>query len=227
MSPSFRLDMGPFSFAVSTGPDGITYERGTTKLYFEWRRIAGAVLVREQPNQAEGDQQLEMARLFFGKGFDLETIKTLRDSMGTIHIGYRDDRERLRHEHFPIPLADASFLQDIRDRLGPRWLGEVDDVRTAEKKLHTAPGLFKGLFFLFVLLTAVALALAFGLFTLLAPALNVLSVREMYFEFVEGDYAGFGAHLLVYVALFVFARLFRRAWRTRIEARRSRNRPLR
>jgi len=86
MSPSFRLDLGPFSFAVSTGPDGITYERGTTKLYFEWRRIAGAVLVREQPNQAEGDQQLEMARVFFGKSFDLETIKTLRDSMGTIHI---------------------------------------------------------------------------------------------------------------------------------------------
>jgi len=227
MSASFQLDLGPFSFAVSTGPDGITYERGNTKLYFDWRRIAGSVLVREQSNQGKDDQELAAARAFLGESFDLETIKTLRDSMATIHIAYRDDRERLRHEHFPIPLADASFLQDIRDRLGTRWLGEVADVQTAEKKLHTAPGLFKVLFFLFVLLTIVALGLAFGLFTLLAPALNVLSIREMYFEFVEGDYAGFGAHLLVYVALFVFARLFSRAWRTRIEARRSRSRPLR
>jgi len=227
MSPSFHFDLGPFSFAVSTGPDGITYERGNTKLYFDWRRIAGAVLVREQPSQAKDDQDLAAAKGFFGKSFDLETIKTLRDSMATIHIAYRDDRERLRHEHFPIPLTDAGFLQDIRNQLGPRWLGEVADVQTAEKKLHTAPGVFKVLFFLFAFLTAVALALAFGLFTLFAPALNVLSVREMYFEFVEGDYAGFGARLLVYVALFVFAQLFRRAWRTRIEARRSRNRPLR
>lgn len=227
MSPSFHFDLGPFSFAVSTGHDGITYERGNKKLYFDWRRIAGAVLVREQPNQAKDDRELAAARGFFGKSFDLETIKTLRDSMATIHIAYRDGRERLRHEHFPIPLADAGFLQDIRDQLGPRWLGEVKDVQTAEKKLHTAPGLFKVLFFLFVLLAVVALALAFGLFTLLAPALNVLSIREMYFAFAEGDYAGFGTRLLVYVALFVFAHLLRRAWRTRIEARRSRNRPLR
>jgi len=227
MCPSFHCDLGPFSFAVNTGTDGITYERGNTKLHFPWHRITGAALVRELPNRSGDDQELEMARRFFGKSFDPETIKILRDSMATIHIAYRDERERLRHEHFPIPLADAGFLQDIQDHLGPRWLGEVADAQTAEKKLHTAPGLFKVLFFLFVLLTVVALAFAFGLFTLLAPALNVFSIREMYFEFVEGDYAGFGAHLLVYVALFVFARLFRRAWRTRIEARRSRSRPLR
>ena len=165
MCPSFHLDLGPFSFAVSTGPDGISYERGTTKLYFEWHRITGAALVRELPNRSGDDQELEMARRFFGKSFDPETIKILRDSMATIHIAYRDERERLRHEHFPIPLADAGFLQDIQDHLGPRWLGEVADAQTAEKKLHTAPGLFKVLFFLFVLLTVVALALAFGLFT--------------------------------------------------------------
>lgn len=227
MSPSFHVDLGPFSFAVSTGPDGITYERGNTKRHFDWGRITGAVLVREKPNQATDDQDLAAAKAFLGETFDLETIKGLRDSMATIHIAYRDERDRLRHEDFPIPLADAGFLQDIRDRLGPRWLGEAADVQTAEKKLHTAPGLFKVLFFLFVLLTVVALALAFGLFTLLAPALNVLSIREMYFEFAEGDYSAFGAHVLVYVALFVFAHLLRRAWRTRIEARRSRNRPLR
>jgi hypothetical protein len=227
MSPSFHLDLSPFSFAISMDVDGIVFERGNTKQHFDWRRIAGAVLVREQLKDTNDDRELALARGILGENFDLEKIKALRDSMATIHIAYRDDRGRLTHEDFPIPLTDGAFLQELRERLGPRWLGEVADVQAAEKKLHTAPGAFKVLFFLFVFLAVIALALGFGLFTLLAPALNALSIREMYFELVDGDYSAFGAHALVYVALFVFAHLLRRAWRTRVEARRSRNKPFR
>jgi len=226
MSPSFHLDLGPFAFTLSIDSDGIAFERGSTKQYFDWRRIAGAVLVCEERNHGKEDRELALARAFFGENFDLEKIKALRDSMATIHIAYCDDGGRLTHEQFPIPLADGAFLQEVRERLGSRWLGEVADAQAAEKKLHTAPGPFKILFFLFIFLVVVALALAFGLFTLLAPALNVLSIREMYFEFVDGDYSALGTHVLVYVALFVFAHLLRRAWRTRVETRRARNRPL-
>jgi len=57
----------------------------------------------------------------------VERIKALRAKMAPIHIGYRDERNRLRHEQIPVPIADDSFLHEFKAQLGKRWLGKAPD----------------------------------------------------------------------------------------------------
>jgi hypothetical protein len=155
------------------------------------------------------------------------TMKTMQDKFRTIAFGYRDDRGKRRLFDFHFPADDPRYLQEIAARVGSGWLGEVQDRRQAEKKLGTAPGFFKMAFVLIVLLVAVALVGAFGLFSALGPAFNFLSLQRMLLDLQDGDYAGFGMRLLTYAALFVFAFLIRRWWRGRtaeVRARLARSR---
>ena len=174
----------------------------------------------------EEDQQIAKAKKFLGDAIDAEKIKELHREMATIHIGYRDERNRLRHEEIPVPIGDDGFPREFRERLGKRWLGEVADQQAAEKKLHTAPGFFKTVFYLFVILGVIALVVAFGLYSLAAPALSVLSLRQMYLDLESGDFISFGMHLLVYVALFALAYVLRRLWRNWRETKRGRVTPI-
>ena len=222
MSPQFQFQVGPFSFSVATDATGIQMSRGSITKHFTWDSIAGALLVRPEPADGDSDgRDLANAKRFLGPSFDVEKLKGLRDSMATIHIAYREKGRRVTHEEIPFPISDGGFLEEFQTRLGARWLGEAADSRAAERKLHTAPGVVKILGFLFLFLAALVIALAFGLFTLFAPVLNILSIRQMYEDFSDGDYASFGTRLLVYVALFIFAHLLRKAWRARMEARRA------
>jgi len=222
MSPEFQAQIGPFSFSVLTDATGIKLVRGSSSQTFAWDLIAGAVLVHpDAREEAEGVHDLERAKQFFGAAVDLERLKAMRKSMGAIHIAYREKRLSLRHEQIPIELSDDSFVREFQTRLGNRWLGEAASFKDAQKKLHTAPSFFQISLFLSLFLAVLILGLAFGLFALFAPVLNVLSIRQMYEDFSDGDFASLGTHLLVYVALFVFAHLLRKAWRTQTEMRKA------
>lgn len=199
--------------------------RGPVQKTFAWNAITGALLVRpKEGDLREEEEQLAKAERFLGGAIDIEKLKGLHGAMATIHIGYRDELNRLRHEQIPVPIADDSFLQEFRARLGNRWLGEAPDQHAAEKKLHTAPGFFKTVFYLFLILGAIVAIAAVGLYSLAAPALNFLSLRQMYFDFESGDYASFGIHVFVYAALFIFAYMLRRLWRSRRQAKQRRRR---
>lgn len=225
MCPQFQAQIGPFSFSVRTDANGIELVRGPVAKNFGWDSIVGAVFVRPdmQEDIAE-NHQLEKAKQILGDAIDVEKIKAMRSSMGTVHIAYRDKGRGRHHEEIPVPIADADFLTEFQTKLGPRWMGEARDSHDAEKKLHTTPGMFKTLLFLFLFLAVLILGLAFGLFTLFAPVLNALSIRRMYEDFSDGDFASLGIHLLVYVGLFVFGYLLRKLWHARLEARRANRR---
>jgi hypothetical protein len=225
MSPQFHIDLGPFSFSLETDSTGISLRRGPVEKTFAWDVITGALLVRpKEGDLREEEEQLAKAERFLG-GASIEKLKGLHGAMATIHIGYRDERNRLRHEQIPVPMADDSFLQEFRAHLGKRWLGEAPDQHAAKKRLHTAPGFFKTVFYLFLILGAIVAIAAFGLYSLAAPALNFLSLRQMYFEVESGDYAGFGMHVFLYATLFIFAYMLRRLWRSRREAKQRRMAP--
>jgi hypothetical protein len=227
MSPQFHFELGPFSFTTSADENGITMQRGTMRKTFAWDSIAGAVLVRPTAQDLqEEEQQIAKAQKFFGGAVNIEEIKKLRGTMAAIHIGYRDERNRLEHDEIPVPIGDDGFLLEFRTRLGKRWLGEAADQHAAEKKLHTAPGFFKTVSYLFLILSIVGLIAAFGLYSLAAPALNFLSLRQMYLDLERGDFVSFGMHVFVYVALFALAYVLRRLWRNWRETRRSRARPI-
>jgi len=57
---------------------------------------------------------------------------------------------------------------------------------------------------------------AFGLFTLLGPAFNFLSIQRMLLDLQDGEYASFAMRLFTYVVLFVLAWLIGRWWRGRL-----------
>jgi len=227
MSPQFHFEFDPFSFSVSADSNGITLQRGPMRKTFAWNSIVGAALVRPSSEdlQEEG-QQITKAKKFLGDAIDAERIRELHREMATIHIGYRDEQNRLRHEQIPVPIGDDSFLREFQERLGKRWLGEAADQQAAEKKLHTTPGFFKMIFYLFGILGVIALVVAFGLCSLAAPALNVLSLRQMYLDLESGDFASFGLHVFAYVALFALAYVLRRLWRNWRETKRGRVRPI-
>jgi uncharacterized membrane protein len=64
------------------------------------------------------------------------------------------------------------------------------------------------------ILGAIAAIAAFVLYSLAAPALNFLSLRQMYFDFESGDYVGSGMHVFLYSVLFIFAYMLRRLWQS-------------
>ncbi|HWZ96178.1 MAG TPA: hypothetical protein VN025_00295 [Candidatus Dormibacteraeota bacterium] len=226
MSPQFHIDLGPFSFSVNVDSNGISTQRGLVQKVFAWDSIQGALLVRPKIKELE-EENLDIAKAskFLGGAVDMEKVREMRSQMAIIHIGYRDERKHLKHELIPIPIADDSFLQEFRAHLGNRWLGEAADQQEAEKKLRTAPGFFKTVFVLFVLLGVVALLGAFGLYSLLGPALNVFSLRQMYFDLQSGDWVSFGMHSFIYVVLFAMGYVLRRLWRNYRESKRARLHP--
>lgn len=220
MSPQFHLDLGPFAFTVATDSNGVVFQRGSQQKTFLWNAMTGAVLVRSRDDDFQQEEmQLAEAAKFLGGQIDLEKIKSIRSSIGTVHLACRDARNRLVHEEMPIPLGDDSFLCEFQSRLGARWLGEVTNRQEAEKKLHLAPGFFRTVFYLLLFLGVLALIGVFGLYSLAAPALNFLSLRQMYDDFQSGDYAAFGLHLFIYFALFVLAYSLRRLWRSYRQSR--------
>lgn len=220
MSPQFHLELGPFGFTVAADSKGIIFQRGSQEKTFLWEAVTGAVLVRPREGDFQYEEmQLAKAAKFLGGEIDLEKIKSIRSSIGTVHLAIRDARSRLVHEEIPIPLGDDSFLREFQSRLGARWLGEVADRQAAEKKLHLGPGFFKTVFYLLLFLGVLALVGVFGLYSLAAPALNFLSLRQMYEEFQSRDYSAFGLHLFTYIALFIFAYFLRRMWRNYRQSR--------
>src|SRR5215510_6685264 len=144
MSPRFHLDLGPFSFLLETDPNGITLQRGPLRKTSSWNSISGALLVRPiAEDRQEEEEQITKAKKFLGGMIDVEKVKGMHGTMATIHIGYHYERNRLRHEQIPVPIADESFLQEFRTQLGKWWLGEAPDQHAAERKLHTAHEFFK------------------------------------------------------------------------------------
>lgn len=101
-------------------------------------------------------------------------------------------------------------------RMSPRWLGEVADQRAAEKKLRTGPGLFKKIFVLAALLVIVALLAVFGLFSMLGPVFQLLSIQAMLQDFQDGEYAALAAHLGAYAVAFAMGYLLHLWWRGRL-----------
>ena len=101
---------------------------------------------------------------------------------------------------------------------GKRWLGEVADMHAAEKKLHTAPGVFKIIFVLVVLLGIVAVLAGLAFFSMLGPVFNLLSIQRMLQNVQDGDYGELATRLLTWTALFVMAYFLRHWWRARVNA---------
>jgi hypothetical protein len=228
MSPQFQVELGPFSFSIRTDASGVTVQRGPGQEMFLWNSIEGALLVRSKAEDAETEERnMAEAAAFLGGAIDPERAKELQRQMATVHIAYRDEHNRLRQKQIPIPLSEPVFLQEFQSQLGKRWLGEAADESAAERKLHTAPNLFKGILVLFLILAGVVLLGAFGLYSLLAPALNFLSLRQMYFDLQAGDWASFALHGFTYVALFAMAIVLRRLWRNYRDAKRTRSHPSR
>ena len=226
MSPQFQVELGPFSFLVRTDASGVTLQRGPRLHSFPWDSMEGALLVRPKPEDLETEERdIARAAAVLGGMVDLERAKKLQRQMATVHIAHRDERNRLRHEQIPIPLSEPGFLEEFQSQLGKRWLGEAADQQAAEKKLHTAPGFLKTVLVLFAILAAVVLLGASGLYALLAPALNFLSLRQMYFDLEAGDWISFAMHSFTYAALFALALVLRRLWRGYREARRAPRHP--
>jgi hypothetical protein len=146
----------------------------------------------------------------------------MQNDFQSIVFGYRNERGRKRIFDFYFPVNDPRYLQEITARIGSGWHGEVADRHQAEKKLGTAPGFFKTILFLIVLLLVVAVLGMFGFFTALGPAFNFLSIQRMLLDLQDGEYASFGFRLMTYVVLFVLAYLIRRWWRVRTTQRRAR-----
>ena len=128
-------------------------------------------------------------------------IHELRDKVGEIIIAYRNARDHLSETEVPAPLTDATYLQEFQSRLGERWLGESTDREQAAKRLHTNPGFFTSVFALVAIFGILAIAVGIGLFGLLGPILNFLSLQRMLLDLQDGNYSSLVSRALSYLGL--------------------------
>jgi len=223
MSPEFRQTLGIYTLDVKVDDTGVSMNGGPFQYAVAWDRIAGACLMNPKKiGDIEDKHALQRASLLFGGPENVAKLLDLEQAMRQVSIAYRDNNNHLRKIEVPIPMDEPGFLQELQSRLGKRWLGEVRDEHEAEKKLHTAPGVFKTIFILAVLFTVVAAVLVLVFIGMLGPFLNLISIEQMLLSLQDGDYAGFGSRVLVYVALFVLALFLRRIWNSRLQAMKAR-----
>lgn len=229
MGASFKVEAGPFALSVELDDSGIHMSRktlaGDRARSIAWDKITGATLVRPAAADAAGAKDEERIAQFLGPEA-VAQFRRLEGKVGQIFLAYRDERNRLRQDEVPAPLADPAYLEEFQARLGARWLGETSDHHAAEKKLHTNPGFFKTAFVLVALAGIVAAIAAAALLGLLGPLLNLMSIEKMLLDLQDGNLVGLGYRLVTYVALFLLGYLLHRMIRTRLDAmKRPRPRP--
>jgi hypothetical protein len=225
MSPEFRENLGVFSLEVKIDETGVSMSGGPFQHAVPWDRITGACLLnpkRSDNLQDHNEEELARVSQFLGGTENVAKLQVLQQRMRQVSIAYHDNNNHLRKIEVPIPMDDPGFLMELQARLGKRWLGAAADEQEAEKKLHTAPGVFKTIFILAVLFGIVAVVLVFFFIGMLGPFLNLMSIEQMLISLQDGDYAGFGSRVLVYVALFIFAFFLRRLWNSRLQAMKAR-----
>jgi len=226
MSQEFHVDVGPFSIDVQLDDSGVRLRRGTLAGVrteaIPWPKITGAQLVRpdkdSQARTAEEEQQI--AR--FGGQQALQKIRDLQGKVGEIVVAYRNERNSLVQAEIPAPLVDPAFLQEFQTRLGSRWLGETNDRKQVDKKLHSNPGFFKTIFVLVALLGIVAVIAAIFLFGLLGPVLNLLSIQRMLLDLQDGNYLSLSYRILSYITLLAIGYFLHRVIRSRLDAMKMR-----
>jgi hypothetical protein len=219
MSPQFQFDFGILKFDVTVDAQGITLLRGPMRTVVSWEKVTGAALVHELPEpEDEPEEAARSARAaaFTGGAEALARMKELRHTMRRVSVAYLDELGKRQKLDVPVPAADPSFLQEFQARLGQRWLGEVADQRAAEKKLRTGPSLSKKIFVLAALLVIVGLLALFGLFSVLGPVFQLLSIQAMLQDFQDGEYAALAAHLGAYAITFAMGYLLHLWWRGRL-----------
>ena len=221
------MQLGPFTVEANLDDSGILLDRGRFRQEVRWEQVFGAVLLKQtrKHNEPQGDQDDERFAKVLGGGEMLAKMKALEERFETVAFGYRDARGRKKILEFPVPREDPRYLQEISVRLGAHWLGEVVGREQAEKRLGTAPGFFKLALALIVILLLIGAVAAFGLFSLLGPALNFLSIQRMLLDLQDGEYSSFLMRLLTYVALGVLAWFIGRWWRARRAGIRARFTP--
>jgi len=221
MSASFHLDAGPFAISVSLDDTGIHMSRKTLahaqSESIAWEKISGATLVRPTAADAvDMRKEEQMAQLLGPEA--VARFHDLQQKISHIFIAYHDEKNRPQRTEVPAPLADAAYLQEFATRLGARWLGETKERTEVDKKLHSNPGFFKTLFVLVALLGIATALAAFGLFGLLGPVLNFMSIQKMLLDLQDGNFASFAYRLASYVALFISGYLLQRVIRSRLDA---------
>ena len=211
MSPQFQIDLGIFSMALSVDESGVDFQRGAFSRKLRWEQITGAALLPQdkQREMQEEEELTERAASLLGAEH-LARLRDLQDRFRMLAVAYRDERNHRQLLEMPVPVDDPAYLVEFQTRLGPRWLGETASRKDAEKKLHTAAGPLKLAAVGIILLVIVMLVMAFGLFSVLGPVFNLLSIQRMLQDLQDGDYAAFGSRLSVYAVLFLFAYLIRR-----------------
>jgi hypothetical protein len=230
MSPHFKAEMGMFSLEATVDDHGITVLQGPMRKSLTWEQVTSAVLVNEPQHKEVRVKPQEIpegvAKAFggpealakmFGGPEALAKMQEFGERLQKIAVGYRDEHGKHKLEVI-FPRDDASFVQEFQSRLGKRWLGEVADMHAAEKKLHTAPGVFKTIFVLVALFGIVALLAGLAFFSMLGPVFNLLSIQRMLQNVQDGDYGELATRLLTWAALFVMAYFLRYWWRARVNA---------
>ena len=221
MSASFHVEAGPFSLRVDLDDSGIHMSRtalGRPQTEsIPWDKITGATLVRPILTDAAEMQKEEQMAQFLGPEA-VARFHELQGTVGQIFVAYHDEGNRLQKAEIPAPLADPAYVQAFQTRLGARWLGETLDPARVDKRLHTNPGFFKTAFVLVALLGVVAVFAGVGLFGLLGPILNFMSIQKMLLDLQDGNFVGLSYRLASYVALFILGYLLHRVIRTRLDA---------
>jgi hypothetical protein len=232
MSPGFHFDLGPFVLDVQLDESGIHLQRGPRQQVILWERVTGATLIRSEHSSGSGDglddRDVQRAAQFLGAEA-AQKVRALKGHVGQISVAYRNERNSLQEIQIPAPLDDPAFLAEFPARLGKRWLGESRDSAHATKQLHTAPGFFKTIFIMVTLFGVLAVVLVVllgaGLFGLLGPVLNLLSIQKMLLDLQDGNLVSFGYRAASYAALFVLGYFLHRVLRDQWAAYRARRFP--
>lgn len=228
MPASFQVNAGPFSIDVQLDEAAIQMQRttlvGARTESIPWEKITGAILVPPGKDDLQPDEHEERLAQFLGPEA-VAKLHELKGKVGQISVAYRDAANHLRQAEIPAPLADPTFVQEFRNRLGERWLGETDDRDKVAKKLHTNAGFFKSIFILVTLLGIVTAFFAVLALGLIGPLLNFLSIQKMLLDLQDGNYTSLGYRAASYIVLFVIGYFLHRAIRTRLDAMKVASRP--
>jgi ABC-type multidrug transport system fused ATPase/permease subunit len=222
MGAHFHVELGPFTVDVQLDDSGIRMQRGPLSQFIAWEKISGATLITTvDRDESENKRDEERAAQFLGVDA-AQKIHELRDKVGEIIIAYRNARDHLSETEVPAPLTDATYLQEFQSRLGERWLGESTDREQAAKRLHTNPGFFTSVFALLAIFGILAIAAGIGLFGLLGPILNFLSLQRMLLDLQDGNYSSLVSRALSYLGLFAIGYLLHRVIRAKLNAYKGR-----
>jgi hypothetical protein len=224
MTPQIQLDFAGIHLQLTVDERGIDWQSGPRHQFVEWKQITGAVLLKEDRERDLSAAEIpEVLVQRFGGAEGLAKILELQTRYGQIRLAYRDRRNAREALDIPYDKEDSQVLNEVKNRLGSRWLGEVPNSKIASEKLKLNPGFFKTSLFLIVFLSVIILAAGFLLNAFLAPVFNLLSVQRMLLNLQDGEYGAFASSFSIYACLFVLAYVARRAWRVRATARQTRS----